>query len=317
MDEISHEEALKREFEEQENITSSLGKVRVNDNPSEDPDIKRIKEMTGHIELVMENLPSKGRFYRSDMKILIRPAKVSEIRDFSTMDETNLLDVDDKINKILISCTRVAYLSTPGSYKDILEEDRLFVVLSIKELTFKNGENKIMMDVPSKCSQPDCEIGDKYEFKTTNLQYHQEDETVSKYYSDEHRCYVIETKSSGTFYMAPPTIGVMRVITDYIKKREQAKEKWDKAFAQTIPYLVRDWRSFNEHTLKQKEIEFNGWSSIKYTTVFRLAEMIKVGVKPEFSLSCGKCGQEATFPITFPGGLKSFFVISNISDELL
>jgi hypothetical protein len=315
-EQLSHEEALQREFEEKEGLTT-LGKVQVNENKSEDPEIVRLKEMTGHVELLKDNLPSRGRFYRKDMKILIRAAKVSEVRDFSTMDETNLLDVDDKLNKILVSCVKVVFASGAGSYKDILEEDRLFVILSVKELTFKNGENKIMMDIPNKCSQPDCELTDKYEFKTVNLQYHDDNETIEKYYNEDHRCYVVETKSSGTFYMAPPTIGVMRVITDYIKEKEIAKQKWDKSFAQTIPYLHRDWRNFNDHTLRQKEIEFNGWSTVKYTTVFRLAEMIKVGVKPEFSVTCGKCGQEATFPITFPGGLKSLFVIPNIADELL
>ena len=45
--------------------------------------------------------------------------------------------------------------------------------------------------------------------------------------------------------------------------------------------------------------------------------MIKVGVKPEFTHRCTNCDAEVTVPVTFQGGLKSLFVISDIDDELI
>jgi diadenosine tetraphosphate (Ap4A) HIT family hydrolase len=50
------------------------------------------------------SLPSGGMFYPDGTEISIRSAKVAEIRHFSTIDETNVLDIDEKLNQILESC---------------------------------------------------------------------------------------------------------------------------------------------------------------------------------------------------------------------
>jgi len=57
----------------------------------------------GWHEIPLSSLPSEGRFYPADTVIKIRSAKVAEIRHFSTIDESNLLDVDDKLNRSNIS----------------------------------------------------------------------------------------------------------------------------------------------------------------------------------------------------------------------
>jgi hypothetical protein len=45
--------------------------------------------------------------------------------------------------------------------------------------------------------------------------------------------------------------------------------------------------------------------------------MCKVGVKEKFNTICEKCHSEVTTPISFPGGIKGLFVVSDISGELL
>lgn len=288
----------------------NLGRVQLTRDVEEE--LKDINEKIGYVPLLMENLPSKGKFYRDDMRISIRSSKVAEIRDFSTMDENNLFDVDEKLNNILNSCTRVEYGSRRGTYRDILEEDRLFIILSIRELTFKQGENKLV--IGARCEH--CKGDNSYELRTNVLQYHTT-EDFDKYYDDSNKCFAFETKSSGVIRMAPPTIGVMRVVTEYIREKEQKKEAWDKSFLQILPFLQRDWRGFDSKTIFNQSIDFQGWSTTKYTTVYRLAEKLKVGVKQELSKECAHCGGEVTVPISFPGGVKSLFVISDLSSELL
>ena len=117
---------------------SSLGHVDVTRNRNHqldenDPDFIKMKQFAGFIDLPLENLPSAGRFYRDDIKIRIRPALVKEIRNFSMIDENNIQDIDEKLNDILISCSKVTFGDSLGSYKDLLEEDRLYVILSIRE----------------------------------------------------------------------------------------------------------------------------------------------------------------------------------------
>lgn len=330
----SHEENIKKEFENAEGINqepetvqpearvTNLGKVEVNKGlgrtSPDDPEIQRIKEAAGYMSLELTDLPSKGRFYRNDFNLMIRAAKVGEIRDFSTIDENNIRDVDEKLNTILVSCTRIMFGNTKGSYKDILEEDRVFVILKIKELTFKDGENKLMMPVKERnCTTGTCESQQSVELMTQNLQFHEEDDLLAKYYDKDSKAYVIATKNHGEIVMAPPTIGVMRSITDYIRQREEEGQSWDKSSLQILPYLRREWRGFNKEQIFSEITSFQGWSTGKFSVIYRLAEKMKLGVKPDLVYPCKSCGEEVTVPLTFPGGIKALFVIPDISSELL
>lgn len=337
---LTHEENMKKELEALDNgfnttvkevsstefndegKVSNLGQV----DPSrgrgitlqDDPEIKRLNEVIGHIHIELEDLPSGGRFYRNDFEILIRPARVGEVRDFSTIDETNLRDVDEKINSLLVSCTKIMYGNQRGSYKDILEEDRIYVILKIRELTFKDGEQKLIMPVSSKkCKTSSCESQESVELRTENLQFSTPDETLEKYYDSSDRCFKIETKDHGIITMAPPTIGVMRAITEYIREKEEKGQQWDKSSLQILPFMQREWRGWADKDIFAAITSFQGWNTKKFSLIYRLAEMMKVGVKPEMVYPCNSCGAEVTVPLTFPGGIRSLFIISDISSELL
>lgn len=326
----NYEDDIQKEFLEAEGAESevtvekvtSLGKVDTSRSMGitspDDPEIKRIQELAGHITLDLLQLPSGGRFYREDFEIHIRAARVGEIRDFSTVDEENLKDVDDKLNSILVSCIKVMYGAQKGSYRDILEEDRIYVILAIRELTFKNGEAKILMPVgKKKCGTPSCKSQDNMELRTENLQFNNVDELVESYYDQVNRCYTVTTKSHGELVLAPPTIGVMRAITDYIRKREEENKSWDKSSVSILPYIQREWRGFNEREIFSAMTNFQGWDTGKYSLVYRLIEKMKIGIKPEFVYACQSCGGEVTVPLSFPGGVKSLFIIQDISSELL
>ena len=182
----NHEDNIKKEFEEAEGLyqtvqaedgkITSLGKADpkkvLNVTTVDDIEVKRLNEMVGHQRLNLSLLPSKGRFYRDDFEIFIRAARVGEIRDFSTVDENNIRDVDDKLNGVIINCTKVMYGPQRGSYKDILEEDRIYVLLAIRELTFKEGEQKLLMPVTKKsCKNSTCKSQESVELRTNNLQF--------------------------------------------------------------------------------------------------------------------------------------------------
>ena len=85
----------------------------------------------GYHQIPIGSLPSSGMFYPVGTQIHIRAAKVAEIRNYSTIDETNILDVDDKLNAIVESCTKVSCDKKVLSYKDLCEEDRFYLILSI------------------------------------------------------------------------------------------------------------------------------------------------------------------------------------------
>lgn len=332
----SHEDNIKKEFEAAEGIQDTEATVKTNEDgvvtelgkvdttrgsgvtSVDDPEIQRIQSLAGYIKLDLNLFPSGGRFYRDDFEIHIRAARVGEIREFSTVDEENIMDVDEKLNSILVNCTKIMYGNQRGSYRDVLEEDRIYLILTIRELTFKQGENKLMMPVGKKsCPSGSCKSQESVELKTTNLQFQDSDDLLDKYYDYQNKCYTVPTKSHGELTLAPPTIGVMRAITSWIRKREEENKSWDKSSLSILPYVQREWRGFNDKEIFSAMTNFQGWDASKYSIMFRLVEKAKIGVKPEFIYPCESCGAEVTVPLSFPGGVKALFIIQDITSELL
>ena len=264
----------------------------------------------GYHDVPVHNLPSAGLFYPEGSQISIRSAKVSEIRHFSTIDENNVLDVDEKLNAIVESCTRVTNENKVLSYKDLCEEDRFYLILSIRDLTFPEPEASLKVDHIDK-------KGKKHEIPVVkeNFQYFKIPAELDKYYSDDSRSFKIETKSFGTIEMRPPTIGVMQKITSYIKDRQQKGLPIDQSTLQIIPYMSSEWRGFNEKSIFDFEIEMEGWGNKKFNLIYTLAEKMKIGIQPNMLVNIGDLGEEV--PIGFRDGVKSLFIVQDIAGELL
>jgi len=269
----------------------------------------------GWFPIYLENMPSSGRFYDDGLKIHIRAARAAEIRHWSTLNERDMFDVDDKLNHIMQQCVRIQGERKLFSWKDILEEDRIFVILAIRELTFKEGENRLQ--VSKQC--PHCGTTNTIDINNTNMQRVPLTHEIEKYYDQEERLYNIATRSYGIIKMKPPTIGVMQVVTKYITKKQQEGGYWDQSYIQLFPYLHTQWRGLKESAIFDGEVDFVGWDEKKYMLMYRLGEKMKVGVQSEIKTDCSGCDEEITAQIDFRDGIKAIFIptISNIIDELL
>ena len=308
-DEMNIEDQYKNIVEGQENQQdANLGKVNMDRfKPAEAQDANLA---LGYHSIDVVNMPSGGMFYPNDIKINIRSANVSEIRHFSSIDETNVFDADEKLNYILEACSQITSSKKRLSYKDILEEDRFYLILSIRDLTFPEPESNLTVDHVDK-------KGDKHqiEIKKEYFTYFKVPETLDKYYDEEAKSFLIETKSFGTIEMRPPTIGIMQKMTAYIQDRQEKKEKIDQSVLQVMPYMVKDWRGFNDKDIFKFEVEMNSWSGKKFSLIYKLAEEIKVGVKPDMSVQIGDDWEDV--PIGFRDGIKSLFIVQDFSAELL
>ena len=273
-------------------------------------DVESSDHHLGWISMNVENLPSEGRFYPIGAELKIRSARVAEIRHFSTIDEQNIVDIEEKLNSIVKACAKFTVGSRVLSYKDFLEEDRIFILLAIRDLTFPETENKLMIEASDSNGKPF-----KVELKSEHLDVEKISDQIESYYDEEARAFLIQTKSAGEVRMAPPTIGVMEEITKFMQTRQRERKNWDQSFIQILPYITQDWRGFNTKAIFDKEIEFQGWTEKKYMVVYRLAEQMKIGVKPE--LKVDHEGEEVLVPLNFPGGIMSLFIISDLSSELL
>ena len=261
--------------------------------------------------LDQETLPSKGKFYPEGCVIKIRSAKAAEIRHFSTMDENNYIDMEEKLNSIVEGCTQLTAGKTRMSYKDLLEEDRIIVLLSIRDLTFPEPENKLVLKGKTEKTKKTVDI----ELAVRNLVPAQIDDEIERYYDSKKRTYVIKTRSAGEVEMRPPTIGVMQEITQYLKDRNEKDVEIDRAFIQVLPYLQPDWRSLSLNKIFQMEVDYKAWDEKKFMVIYRLAERMRIGVSTELETTFE--GETVKAPLDFPGGIKSLFIISDLAGELL
>ena len=290
--------------------SKGLGKVNMDNFGQARPE-KSADQFLGWMILDQEELPSKGKFYPSGTIIKIRSARASEIRHFSTMDENNYIDMEEKLNHIVEMCTQIMSGDKRLSYKDILEEDRIVLLLSIRDLTFPEPENKLILKGKTEHSKQtvDIELASRYLVAT------EVPTEIEAYYSSKERTYVIKTRSAGEVRMRPPSIGVMQEITKYLKDRQEKEVEFDKAFIQVLPYITPDWRQLNLPRIFALEVDYKSWDEKKFMVIYRLAEKMKIGV--ETTLEMEFDGEIAKAPLDFPGGIKSLFIISDLAGELL
>lgn len=323
----SYEEQILKEFEStqqpQTEVVRDLGKVNIGAgyvDINEDPEIIRIKNTMDYVNIPLNCLPSQGRFYPDDTRIMIRAARVDEIRQFSTIDEEDPKDIRDKMTYIISQCVKVYFGNTPGHYKDIIDGDRVPLILKIRELTFIDGQSSIKIPVPNgACKTPDCKPQDTIDFNSNLLEFVEPNHDYDKYYDQVEKCYNIKTKSFGDIKLYIPTIGVSTAISNWIRQQQLENKNFDVSLVDILQYVVKDWRTLTDRQIFNKMTEIAGWPTKKFTLIYRIKEELGVDIKSELRTTCAQCGGELVVPITFPDGFKSLFVptISDIGDELL
>jgi len=292
---------------------SSLGKAQSVNKP--------ISLEMGWKNIPVGILPSEGKYYPDGTKIAIRAAEVREIRHFSTIDEDDQLDIEEKLTHIIDRCCRMEFYGEGVvSYKDLKQEDRFFIIMAIRDLTFVKGENSIILKTQKSCNQTtECPFNEGIELRTGVLSSYELDENVAKYYSEENRGFVFNIKKlDKTIELYIPSIGVTQEITSFITECANKNIVVDEGFLDIAPFLFSEWRDLNYQTILSRMKESDYWTKEEFSLYFELSQRIKMGTKLEVKQKCPVCGDmEVTANITFPDGLRSLFVISNIFRELL
>ena len=276
---------------------------------------KKIVDGLGWKAINIEDLPSAGLFYPDDIEVGIRAATVAEIRHFSTIEERDPFDIDDKLNFVIDKCLKIKQGSKILSWKDLKEEDRFYLIFAIRDYTFKVGENKILVNM--KCREIGCENSEKIELKNGAFDYYKISGKLMNYYSPEEKCFVIDSKKLGPFKIYIPSLGVTTFIKNFIRKKTQMGEKYDASFVKLGPFLFDDWRTLNDNSYKRVLNDSFTWSPAKFSAILKIVEMIRFGVKLEVKKKCSNCGAEVSAPLSFPNGTRSLFVISDELEDLL
>jgi len=312
--EMKTEGEAKKLFEEKESQPEqpqpiSLGRATT---LSEVEPASLINEL-GWIRVKTETLPSQGMFYPEGSEITIRAAASSEIRHWSTIDEEDLLSMDDALNKIVERCCKIRLGKSLGTYKDLKEIDRFFIVFAIRELTFKKGENSL--NVMFTCNN--CGKNDEKSIVKEMLSYYVPIPELQARFDETQRCFHLKLKNGEELRLFLPSLGTMNFIKNYIKDKVQTKQDYDKAFLKWSPFLFPDWRVLNDALYTKTMQDSYAWGTDKISVIDWFVSQMQLTVKAELKNYCSVCGEEATAPISFRGGVKSLFLISDISGALL
>jgi hypothetical protein len=310
----STEEQARALFEEQNqtpasNVPKSLGKA----SSLIEEDAPSVVNDLGWVRVKPETLPSQGIFYPNGTEITIRAASAAEIRHWSTIDEEDILSMDDALNKIMERCSKIRFGNAFATYKDVKEIDRFFIVFAIRELTFKKGENQL--NISFNCNN--CGKTDDRSIIKEMLSYYTPVPELQSRFNEEERCFHLKLTNGEEIKLSLPTLGTMNFIKNYVKEKIQNKQDYDKAFLKWAPFLFPDWRTLNEAAYNKKLQDSYAWGTDKISVLDWFVRQMQDTVKAEIKNECSVCGVEASAPINFRGGIKSLFLVSDISSKLL
>lgn len=297
-----------KEMSEEDFLKKHLGKIDSKD--SEIPHINQPKVDNARItdlqffNFDVRELPC-GIFYPVGSVIMVRPAQVREIQSYSMVDNDNFYDVVEKMNDILQACVRIKYSDgTMGSFLDIKDQDRLFLIFLVRELTFQQG-NSLSVNVKCTCGN---EVA--LELKRENFSFHEIDEKLNKYFSASSRSYIFNTVNGKEFELMPPNIGLQKSFTDYILKENNEKRPPNMSFLKIIPFMLAGKNSISYEGIKAKLRDFEDpmiMDDISFQFLNSAVSKMTFGIK-ELKKKC-LCGAEVHTEMQFPDRASGIFII--------
>jgi hypothetical protein len=296
---MSEEEYLKKHLG---NLESSKSQKKSDIPFVEQPKIDNTRTTDlQYFNFDIKELPC-GAFYPVGTTFMVRPAQVKEIQAYSMVDDQNFYDIVEKMNDILQSCVRIKYSDGKmGSYLEIKDQDRLFLIFLIRELTFQQGNS---LTVSAKCG---CGIELQLELKRDNFSFHGIDDKLDRYFSNSSRSYHFTTVNGKEFELTPPNIGLQKAFTDYILKENNEKRTPNLSFLKIIPFMLAGRTSVTYEGIKSKLKEFEEIDDISFQFLNAAVSKMTFGIK-ELKKTCS-CGEEVHTEMQFPNGASGIFVI--------
>jgi hypothetical protein len=302
----------KQEMTEEDYLKKHLNSLDSENNKNNNSDIPFIEspkiDTTRASDLQFFNFDVKelpcGEFYPTGTIIMVRPAQVREIQAYSMVDDNNFHDIVEKMNDMLQACIRVKYSDGKvASYLDIKDQDRLYLIFLIRELTFQQGN---LLTVTKRCS---CGTDVQIELKRENFIFHEVDETLDKYFSTSTRNYHFSIVNGHEFELTPPNIGLQKAFTDYILKENAEKRVPNLSFLKIIPFMLPGRVSITYDGIKAKLREFEQIDDISFQFLNAAVGKRTFGIE-ELKKKCS-CGEEVRTEMQFPNGASGIFVIPN------
>jgi hypothetical protein len=301
--EMSEEDYLKRHLQDlDQGQKEASGDIPFVENPQ----VNRTSDLQ-YFNMDIRELPC-GQFYPTGTLFMVRPAQVREIQSYAMVDDNNFYDIVEKMNDMLQACVRIKFPDGKiGSYLEIKDQDRLFLIFLIRELTFQQG-NALAVTVKCGCGQ---EL--KVELVRSNFHFHEMDEKLEKYFNLATRTFQFKTVNGKFFELCPPNI--QKAFTDYIIRENQEKRTPNLAFLKIIPFLMPGRSSITIDGVKSKVKEFEEMDDISFQFLNAAVGKMTIGIS-ELKSTC-ECGEEVRTDMQFPNGASGIFVVPDAFDAYI
>jgi hypothetical protein len=212
------------------------------------------------------------------------------------------------MNDMLQACVRVKYPNgNIASYLDVKDQDRLYLIFTIRELTFQQG-NSLAVTVQSGSGEVQVEL------IRENFKFFESDEQLEKYFSKSKNSYVFQTINGKEFELTPPNIGIQKAFTDYIIKENNENRTPNLAFLKIIPFMLEGRTSITYEGIKAKLKEFEQLDDISFQFLNAAVGKMTFGVK---ELVKEIDGQEVRAEMQFPNGASGIFVVHDAFEAFI
>lgn len=301
-EQMSEEDYLKRHLQDLDEGKKAVEQKQMNsDIPFQQVENVKVSDLQ-YFNFDIRELPC-GQFYPAGTLFMVRPAQVKEIQAYSMVDDQNFYDIVEKMNDMLQACVRIKYPDgRVSSFLDIKDQDRLFLIFLIRELTFQQGNGLSVNNVRCTCGQENS-----VELKRGNFVYYEIDEKLAKFYNKGTGSYQFTTIHGKSFELTPPNIGLQKAFSDYILRENNEKRNPNLSFLKIIPFMLVGRSHITYDGIKAKLKEFEDMDDISFQFLNAAVGKMTFGIK-ELKTNCS-CGEEVHTDMQFPNGASGIFVI--------
>jgi len=228
---------------------------------------------TGFFEI--KGYPSKGKLYPKSTQIFSRPLKILEVKQLTTIDESNF---DSVINNVLSKTVKGIEID------ELCPADKLFIIFWQRANTYK-GDGFAVDFVCNKCNKESS-----YDFDVTNL--------VLSDIPDDYSLDKLITLPQSKHKIKARQIVVRdeRLIKSFLENPETSSYDSDLLTVAAVIETVNG----NVLSLKDKYLmlteELSIIDSMHLMTVYKKNE---ISIEPTLEVECKTCGESAETPITF------------------
>ena len=270
----------------------------------------------GWIDFDRQLLGDRDIYYPKDWQFRIRPATVEAIRNWSTIDEENIISMDDVFNEVMKSCVAIMTPTGPLPWGNICSWDRFFFLLIIREYTFAHGEKAIKYE--EECIE--CENPVTFELTSQSMMYEVPDPELLKYYDQEKRVWRIDPQEYDvneepiTLYV--PTLEKDANLKSWLIARiqENRNRKIDQVFMKFAPWLsqkISKDADIAKKQIRELEMIYKSWDADMFGFMDEVITNITVSPSQKLIATCPVCGEEVTSQIRFPGSIRDIFNVSS------